>query len=563
MKRTLWISWRLYFFTIPINVVILILASDHISIGWKDITLWGLTALISHAAIAPFISVIIPASKYFNNWKADLIFLLIAGALRGIAINICVSRFNLNQEVSDLYKIFNSTIALPLWFIVLAIFIESRKEYQHEFQSLFAKAMRKERETQERYSLLPKGESSAEELIARLQFITSKLASDIQILLKRPDVLKDYSLEAKRIQHLIDDDLRPASAELWESNTVSTPKISIVKLIHIAMLEQRLRAIPVVLMSAPYLFVAVNGTYGFQIAVIQVLAISFFDILIYVLVETLTKFFKLTRKQANLSIIIVSFFLPLFSQIVISPKKLFGTDDGLTVFLYQFVLSLMYLTFLFATNSIQIIKIQRSEVIASLTRHLSSDKYSVAIATSGASVRNSEIAEYLHGEVQAGLTASSLLLQQAAQSGDSDLANEALERAAGLLSQDHTNISYTRMAKPEIRVAKIIAGWKGIADISISLPPTAQLDEVVLRNCVTLIEEAIANSIRHANATEIRVSSILKQELLTINVISNGDSMVKGKAGLGTKIFDDLTSEWSYSAESGHNRLTFLLRNQI
>jgi signal transduction histidine kinase len=532
-------------------------------IGWKDTALWGLAALISHAAIAPFISVMIPASKYFNNWKADLIFLLIAGALRGVAIDICVNRFNLNQESSDLYKIFNSTIAVPLWFIVLAVFIESKKAYQHEFQSLFAKAMRKERETQERYSLLPKGESSAEELIARLQFITSKLASDIQILLKRPDVLKDYSLEANRIQHLIDDDLRPASAELWESNTVSTPKISIVKLIHIALLEQRLRVIPVVSISAPYLFVAVNGTYGFQIAIIQVLVISFFDILIYVLVEIFSKFLKFTRKQANLSIILLSFFLPFFSQIVISPKKLFGIDDGLNVFFYQSVLSLMYLTLLFAAGSIQIIKLQRAEVIASLTRHLSSDKYSVAIATSGASVRNSEIAEYLHGEVQAGLTASSLLLQQAAQSGDSDLANEALERAAGLLSQNHTNISYTRMATPEIRVAKIIAGWKGIADISISLPPTAQLDEAVLRNCVTLIEEAIANSIRHANATEIRVSSILKQELLTINVISNGDSMVKGKAGLGTKIFDDLTSEWSYSAESGHNRLTFLLLNQI
>ena len=563
MKRTPWISWRLYFITIPIDVVILILAADHTLIGWKDTALWGLAALISHAAIAPFVSVIIPASKYFNNWKADLIFLLIAGALRGVAINICVNRFNLNQEVSDLYKIINSTIAVPLWFIVLAVFIESKKAYQHEFQSLFAKAMRKERETQERYSLLPKGESSAEELLARLQFITSNLASDIQILLKRGDVLKDYSLEANRIRHLIDDDLRPASAELWESNTVSTPKISIVKLLQISLLEQRLRAIPVVLLSAPYLFVAVNGTYGFQIAVTQVLVISFFDISVYVLFESLAKFFKFTRKQCNLSILLISFFLPLFSQIVISPKKLYGIDDGSTVFIYQFVLSLMYQIFLFATGSIQIIKQQRSEVIASLTRHLSSDKYSVAITAGGATIRNSEIAEYLHGEVQAGLTASSLLLQQAAQSGDSDLANEALERAAGLLSQDHTNISYTRMAKPEIRIAKIIAGWKGIADISISLPPTAQLDEAVLRNCVTLIEEAIANSIRHANATEIRVSSILKQELLTINVISNGDSMVKGKAGLGTKIFDDLTSEWSYSAESGHNRLTFLLLNQI
>jgi len=545
------------------NVVVLILAGDHILIGWKDIALWGLAALISHAAIAPIFSVVIPANKYFNNWKADLIFLLIAGALRGVVINICVSRFNLNQEVSDLYKIFNSTIALPSWFIVLAVFIESRRTYQQEFQSLFAKAMRKERESHERYSLLPKGESSAEELIARLQFLTSKLASDIQVLLKRPDDLKDYSLEAKRIQNLIDDDLRPASAELWESSTVSVPKISFVRLMRIAMLEQPLRVILVVLISAPYLFVAVNGTYGFQIAVIQVLVFSLFNITIYVLVEIFTKVMKLTRMLANLSILLISFFLPLFSQTVISPQKLFGIDNGSTVFFYQFVLSLIYLLSLFAANSIQITKLQRTEVIASLTRHLSSDKYSVAIAASGASVRNSDIAKYLHGEVQAGLTASSLLLQQAAQSGDSELANEALERAAGLLSQDHTSIAYTRMATPEIRITKIIAGWKGIADISISLPPTAQLDETVLRNSVTLIEEAIANSIRHSHATEIKVSSILKQELLTINIISNGNSMVKGKAGLGSKLFDDLTSEWSYSTESGHNRLTFLLLNRI
>ena len=37
MKRTPWISWRLYFFTIPINLVITILASDHILIGRRRV----------------------------------------------------------------------------------------------------------------------------------------------------------------------------------------------------------------------------------------------------------------------------------------------------------------------------------------------------------------------------------------------------------------------------------------------------------------------------------------------------------------------------------------------
>jgi signal transduction histidine kinase len=218
---------------------------------------------------------------------------------------------------------------------------------------------------------------------------------------------------------------------------------------------------------------------------------------------------------------------------------------------------------LLAFNSYKVIKEQRNEVIASLERHLSGEKYSGSLNAGRKSARNADIAQYLHGEIQAGLTASSLLLQQAAQSGDSDLANEALERAAGLLSQDHTNISYTRMAKPEVKLQKIIAGWKGIADISISLPPSVQLEETALRNTVALIEEAIANSIRHAHATQIQVSGILKEDLLTINIISNGDSMAKGKAGLGTKLFNDLASEWSYASESGQNRLTFILVNRL
>jgi signal transduction histidine kinase len=245
------------------------------------------------------------------------------------------------------------------------------------------------------------------------------------------------------------------------------------------------------------------------------------------------------------------------------PEQYRFTDKIIGILMYQGFLSITYISLLLAFNSYKVINEQRSEVIASLQRHLSTDKYSASLAVSGASIRNSDIAQYLHGEIQAGLTASSLLLQQAAKSGDSDLANEALERAAGLLNQDHTNISYTRMATPEVKLEKIIAGWAGIAEISISLPPSVQLDETVLRNAVALIEEAIANSIRHAHATEIKVSSVLKNELLTINIISNGDSMVKGKAGLGTKIFNDLASEWNYASESGHNRLTFVLVNKL
>ena len=543
-------------------MVVLVFAADHELLGFADAAIWALVGAISHAAIAPFVSLAIPFSKHFNNWQADLLALIGLGIARGIAINLCVDSFSLVQTVADGYKVFNSAVALPQWFIGLAIFIESRRAYQREFQSLFAKAMRKEQETQERHSLLPKGESSAEELIARLQFITSNLANDIQTLLKRPDALKDYSLEASRIQHLIDDDLRPASAQLWSTNIVSTPKISFWALVQISLFAQRPRAILVILASIPYLFVGLNGTFGLEVALSQCLIVATADLLIFGFAELVFYLKLLNRFKTNLMLLIVTVISPLLLQLNL-PEQYRFTDNLVGILMYQGFLSVTYIALLLAFNSYKVINEQRSEVIASLQRHLSSDKYSASLAAGGASIRNSDIAQYLHGEIQAGLTASSLLLQQAAKSGDSDLANEALERAAGLLNQDHTNISYTRMAKPEVKLQKIIAGWKGIADVTISLPSSAQLDEVVLRNSVALIEESIANSIRHAHATQIQVSGILKEDLLTINIISNGDSMAKGKAGLGTKLFNDLASEWSYASESGQNRLTFILVNRL
>jgi signal transduction histidine kinase len=562
VKRTSWISWRIYLSALPINIIVLVFAADHKLDNFGDVAIWSLVAFISHVAIAPFVSLAIPFSEQFNNWRADLLALVGLGIIRGLVINLCVDQFDLVLTMTEGYKVFNSAIALPQWFVGLAVFIESRREYQREFQALFAKAMRKEQETHERHSLLPQGDSSPEELIARLQFITSNLANDINTLLKRPDALKDYSLEASKIQHLIDDDLRPVSAALWQSNPVSTPKISFRALAQISLFGQRLRVMLVVLASIPYLFVGLNGVYGFELAFSQCLIVASLDLLMFGLAELLFYLNVLNRTKTNILVIALTSVFPLFIQLNL-PEKYSLSSNSLTIVLYQCFLAVTYVAMLLAFNSYKVIKEQRNEVIVSLERHLSGGKYSATLNASRKSARNADIAQYLHGEIQAGLTASSLLLQQAARSGDSDLANEALQRAVGLLDQDHTNISYTRMATPEVKLEKIIAGWTGIAEISISLPPSVQLDETVMRNAVALIEEAIANSIRHAHATEIKVSSILKQDLLTINIISNGDSMVKGKAGLGTKLFNDLSSEWNYSSESGQNRLTFVLVNKL
>jgi len=563
VKRTSWITWRIYFLTLPIDILVLIFAADHSLDTWNDVFIWGLVALIAHISIIPLIAVGVIQSQQWRSWKFDLVFLFLLGAARGVTINYCVDLFDLTQTVSYGYKIFNSMVALPQWFVGVALFVESKRAYERTFRELFARAMRKEQETHERRDLLPAGHSDVDEAVARLQFITSNLAADIQHLLNRPKLLSDYSVEANRIQDLIDNDIRPTSAELWRTNKVNTPKIPLKTLFSISLLENRLRVFTVVLISVPYLFVGLNGAFGLKIALAQSFFVLSLDLLIFGCIELLHKFNYLNRKHTNLLILTTSFMLPLFFQLSVIPEEFHFSDRFSAIFLYQAFLSITYLALLATVNGYVLVRQQREEVLASLESHISGERYDTPLMQSGDAQHKSDLANYLHGEIQAGLTASSLLLQQAAKSGDSDLAQEALERASGLLNQDLTNITFTRMAAPALKIQKITDAWKGIADISVAMPAFELLGETTLRSSVQLIEEAVANSIRHAKATDIKISGVLKSDVLTIAIVSNGNPITKGRAGLGTKMFNELTEEWNYATESGHNRLTLTLINSL
>jgi signal transduction histidine kinase len=563
VKRTSWITWRIYFLTLPIDILVLIFAADHSLDTWNEVFMWGSVALIAHLSIIPLVTVGVLQSQHWRSWKFDLAFLFILGATRGVTINYCVELFDLTQTVSYGYKIFNSMVALPQWFVGVALFVESKRAYERNFRELFARAMRKEQETHERRDMLPAGHSNVDEAVARLQFITSNLASDIQQLLNRPKLLSDYTIEANRIQDLIDNDIRPTSAELWRTNKVNTPKIPLKTLFSIAMLENRLRVFTVVIISVPYLFVGLNGAFGLKIALVQSLFVLSLDLLIFGAIELLHKLRFLSRGIANIAILITSFVLPLYLQLQVMPEEFQFSDRTSALFFYQAFLSITFFALLATVSSYVLVREQREKILASLESHILGEKYDTPLMQSGDAQHKSDLANYLHGEIQAGLTASSLLLQQAAKSGDSDLAQEALERASGLLNQDLTNITFTRMAAPALKIQKITDAWKGIADISVSLPAFELLGETTLRSSVQLIEEAIANSIRHAKATDIKISGVLKGDVLTISIVSNGNPITKGRAGLGTKMFNELTEEWNYAAESGHNRLTLTLINSL
>ena len=558
MKRTPWLSWRLYFFTIPIDVIVLLLSSDHASTGSSDFLRWAILSLIAHGSIAPVVALALFFTAKFQSWKIDLVALVLLGIVRGIAINVGFEILNIEPQVSALYKVFNSAISLPLWFIGIAVFVESRRQFQKEFEALFLRSVRKEQTSEDMQNLNPVADDG--ELIQHLQAVASGLAYEIEGVLSQPESQVDYAKQTSKIQDLINSELRPASAKLWNGSTLTAPKLSIPTLVRISLLDQKLKVFTASLLFAPYIFIGLNGTLGWRLAAIETLLATFLNVLIFFACESLHKKEFLNRRYTNIAIMGSSYLVPFIAIVFLLPSSMFWTDSAATIFFYQFFLTASHILILLGLNLYKLLGQQRAAVLQSFEQIiLGSEALSISSDDLSA-VRDIDLARYLHGELQAGLIATSLLLQRASKTGDTDLARHALRSAANILRQDHARISQMRISSPQARLEKISTGWRGIAEVRIDLNWIDHLETSVQNDVIALIDEGVSNAIRHAKASVISVSGTREEGVVHLEIRSDGSGMTEQTPGLGTKLFNELTSSYAYSRQGDKNLLTFAVR---
>ena len=558
MKRTPWLSWRLYFLTIPIDLAVVLLSGEHASTGSNDFFNWAILALLAHASIAPVTGVALFFTSKIDSWKTDLLALIFIGAVRGIAINVGFKILDLEPKVTFAYKVFNSAVSLPLWFIGVAIFVESRRQFQHEFEALFLRAVRKEQASTDNNS--DSANLRQTDSIQHLQAIASELAQDIDAILRLPISQVNYAKQAREIQDLVNNELKPASAQLWSGSNLSSPKLSIRDLMRISLLEDKLKVVSVSLFFSPYIFIGINGPQGFMFAFVATVIATSMNIAIFYICETLYKNGISNRRTINFLIMILSFLATLVILLFVLPERFFWTESIATKITYQLFLTVCHVFLLLGFNIHRLLHQQRSAVLENFEQLIKDKDLTYISGADLDAARDIDLARYLHGELQAGLIATSLLLERASSTGDIDLARHALRSAVDLLKQDHAQVSQSRVSSPRARLEKISSGWRGIAEVTFNQEWVDALENPALNDVITLIDEAVSNAVRHAQATNIVVDGKHKGSLLEIDIVSDGKMMTNNAAGLGTRLFTELTSNWQYSRSGEKNLFRFAIR---
>ena len=271
-------------------------------------------------------------------------------------------------------------------------------------------------------------------------------------------------------------------------------------------------------------------------------------------------FFKkgiLNRGATNIAIFVFSFLLPLLTILFILPKDLFWTENAGTKVFYQLFLSSSHIAILLGFNIYKLLERQRSAVLQNFEQIMQASETLPSSHAYLTAARDTDLARYLHGELQAGLIANSLLLERASYTGDSDLAHRALRSTADILRQDHALVSQSRISSPQARLDRISAGWRGIAEVSIRLNWIDDLGGSALNDVIALIDEGVSNAIRHAKSTTVSVNGSRLGADLHVKILSNGSGMTEQAPGLGTKLFNQLASNYSYEKQGDLNLLQF------
>jgi signal transduction histidine kinase len=154
----------------------------------------------------------------------------------------------------------------------------------------------------------------------------------------------------------------------------------------------------------------------------------------------------------------------------------------------------------------------------------------------------------VHGTVQAALTAAITRLSSA---------NELEPYQLKLVLQDLDRAREALTKTPTIEVdlaaalSAVVSTWQGICSVSVQITPRAQraLDrDVNARMCVNeIVKETISNAVRHGEAKQAWVEvDRLADESLLIRVRNDGRPVTSElEHGVGTRMLDDLTLEWS------------------
>jgi signal transduction histidine kinase len=459
------------------------------------------------------------------------------GYTTGLFSWVVGSELDLDLAISS--RVLQTTLlgiwTLPLVAVVTATFIR----FQNERQILLAESL--EQGLQARDSLMNLGESSEQ-----LKLYLTQAKAEISTLRNTAEHPTSNQMISQKLRDLVEMGLRPISHKIWQENSQVSGVLKISQLVKLAVNKNPFPIRLVIGGLAIGLFPITLSAFPVGEALARALVVLGLTTLILALAKTLS---KASRWSIWINIVIASLVSTFVS--LVAADAIFGTSfESVSITTWaSFFLWQMQLT-VFSSVVYEVVS-TRAQMRQRLIESLGKDQLDSEVKGALSRIRNRDLAQYIHGNIQNKLLSFALKFDQ--ENLSTDDVTRLLDEVENLLLTAVGDYHEVDTGDLDKQLAQLLQRWSGFVEIDLKNHISSSvLSSGEIKSIVEAVSEAVSNAVRHGLAKNLKIT-LEKHESDTgqIDIVVEDDGLGprSGKAGLGTELFNATSGvNWSLTA---------------
>ena len=249
------IRTKVFLWTYPISLFLAVATTPTKIEGGKELLLWLLLGFLAHSAMYPFVYY----GRTNENLSEQLLLVILMGIARGSVIGLIAPLMGLEDELSAPVRILNSALAVFYWMQAGAIIMQYGFTFREKVKEFLTEILEKG------IIDLPQiAKKSTSELVTIIGALQEKIVNTVGHSPSRSEIHQ----ASADIDSLINEHIRPLSQARWKDGDLLWIKAGFFAVMRRTLTNQRIPAIPVIVLTFPFSFIVQISRIGFWATVL-------------------------------------------------------------------------------------------------------------------------------------------------------------------------------------------------------------------------------------------------------------------------------------------------------
>jgi signal transduction histidine kinase len=445
--------------------------------------------------------------------------IVLGGAIRGGVIFWWGTYFSFDSEAPLSQRLLNSITTTVVWLILLSLFFHAAEHFKRRYGTLF------------RQVALARASQTSHTEVSK---ILGGLEESLRGVASKPGDEAVAREEMARIAHELEREvvasIRHYSKSLWSFEAKRGPRLRFWPLLHLAIARLQYSLGFVVVVFVVVGIPNVGSVVGLAEATWRVLLAAI------VLWVWHVAYWKVVVPRITTGLLSNTLYLLSLGAVVQIPMGVpwYLMDRSVAAPLFILLLTLPIAALPVVDSALRLAELARGEVLDVL--ETPQPRQGTKEDDPEGTVPRSNLAAYLHNSLQSEIQGIILALKAAASRPDQVHIGQASLQRLRLLSNRSLDEQFASFkALPIEHLHQVIAGWRGVLDISLSWEAdTDSGTDPRIATVVHIIEEVASNAAVRAGATEMDVRVVNDDGGYVVTCSSNAPLKTQGKSGLGS-----------------------------